>query len=442
VNEYSGYNIKQLWQMVDAARQGLQPSRDQVAALDKAQQMLSGHAQSLEEARDQLAMKWPPETNSASAAYINELDRLIAAVRETALTCAVNVFHINTVSEAIVQAHDTLAPLHVEFVKNEDSLARYDASIEAFGEGASLIPGGSTVAKGAAKLFTSPPVDDGRQDELTLEAQQAMVPLAEAAHDGATYIKAPAPYVPPTVDDSPITENPIEFGGSAGASNTSGAALPPIIDPPANTRAHGIGTTAGQSSDMTAEGPITGFGPTLSSLTPTPVQALIPALPTGHGPESPLGASPGLISGLHTTPTGGYSGRLPVAFGPTNGNLGRGPFGNVGGQRGGVIGNVPAATGPGRSAPSRVNPLGGVIGQQPGVGSKGAARLARSQTVGGDGTGIMSSRAGQLGRSRARAEIWDPDNPWEVDEGVDPVIMPDSAPRCIDPGPGIIGIDR
>jgi hypothetical protein len=37
---------------------------------------------------------------------------------------------------------------------------------------------------------------------------------------------------------------------------------------------------------------------------------------------------------------------------------------------------------------------------------------------------------------------WDPDNPWEVDEGIDPVIMPDAPPGPVDPGPGIIGMDR
>jgi len=365
---------------------------------------------------------------------------LIAAVRDTALSCAVNVFHINTVSDAIIQAHDAIAPLHAEFVKNEGTLATYNADIEAFSAGASLIPGGTTVAKGVAKLFTSPPVDDDRQDQLTLQAQQAMVPLAEAAHDGAAYIKPPDPYIPPFVGDSPVTESPNEFG----APNSSGALPPPAIDSPSYTRTPGSGAASGQTAEATPR-PISNSGPVLSSLTPAPVQsASISVPPIGspiNSPPSFVAIGDDLGAGLGT-PVGAYGGRLPNVFDPKDAARGRSPFSNVAAPRSGVIGNVPITTGPGRSVPSRVNPSGGVIGQQPRVGSKSTPRVARSQAASGYNTATTSAQAERLGQSNDNAKHWDPDNPWEVDVGVEPVIMPDTASVRVNPGPGIIGIDR
>lgn len=436
MSEYSDFDVKQLWQMVDAARQGLQPSHDQVAALNNAQQMLSGHAQSLEEARDQLATKWPPETNAASAAYLSELDRLIAAVRDTALSCAVNVFHINTVSDAIIQAHDKLTPLHVEFIKNEGALAQYNAEIEAFSDGASAVPGGSTAARGVAKLFTSPPVDDSRQDELTRQAQQAMMPLASAAQDGATYIKPPAPYTPPAVDLSYGGDDLKQIGNSGG----SDAASPPRVSPPAYTRVSADAPTT-QDSNKPEVPPNTGHsGPVLSGYAPTPVQPvqnLTPPIGPGIVAGNPIGPISGPIPGFGTA-TGGYVGRLPNALAP--GVVGRGrSFGSTNPLRGGVIGNVPVGTG--GSSHSRVNPVGSVIGQQPRADGRATSS---GRTAHGNNTGAMAPQTSRQrrGATEAGSERWDPNNPWEVQEGVDPVILPDPSPGRVDPGPGIIGIDR
>jgi hypothetical protein len=38
-------------------------------------------------------------------------------------------------------------------------------------------------------------------------------------------------------------------------------------------------------------------------------------------------------------------------------------------------------------------------------------------------------------------DLWDPDNPWETDEGVAPVVLPARETGRIDPGP-TIGLDR
>ena len=432
MSEYSGYDIKQLWQMVDAAKQGLQPSHDQVAALNKAQQMLSGHAQSLETARDQLAARWPPETNAASAAYLTELDRLIAAVHDTALSCAVNVFHINTVSDAIVQAHQTLEPLHNEYVNNEVVLDQYEAEINAFGAGASSIPGGSTIARGTAKLFTSPPVKDGRQDELTKQAQQAMISLSGAAQDGAAYIKPPSRYAPPTVGRS-IDDKSSEIGESDSVSR-DGAIEPPNIDAPPYKR-NQSGSAAAAPDQVV--GATTGFGPTLSSFTSLPIQPApspLPPVATGPGAMNTIGTG-NSIDQLH--------GLIPGLGGSPKAGVIRGPFRGVGSPQASVIGNISGAVGAVESTPSRANPMGGMLGPQPGVGGKSPSRTTRSRIAGGNEAATMGPQATRRrGRPTGSDERWDPNNPWELEDGVDPVIWPERPPERFDPGPGIIGIDR
>jgi len=50
----------------------------------------------------------------------------------------------------------------------------------------------------------------------------------------------------------------------------------------------------------------------------------------------------------------------------------------------------------------------------------------------------MGGRAGRRGKSD-EAMSWDPDNPWDTDEGVAPVVLPIAEQR-VDPGPAI-GLD-
>jgi hypothetical protein len=123
-------------------------------------------------------------------------------------------------------------------------------------------------------------------------------------------------------------------------------------------------------------------------------------------------------------------------FNPTTGSLMKPGTGGVAGvpramPPGGMIGGVPGAglgqPGAGASAARRINPVGGMIGG------------------GGSGTTPMGGAAGgHRGRGQSEdenAKRWDPDNPWETDEGVAPVVLPPRAVRRIDPGPAI-GFDR
>lgn len=112
---------------------------------------------------------------------------------------------------------------------------------------------------------------------------------------------------------------------------------------------------------------------------------------------------------------------------------------------------------PGPAQPRRVNPIGGVIGGgAAGTAPTGAAgsrpRVGRGPTITGvhgmppsfgaaPGIGGPLSRPARRDRDETEARRWDPDNPWETDRGVDPVVLPPEEDGPIDPGPAI-GFNR
>jgi hypothetical protein len=83
---------------------------------------------------------------------------------------------------------------------------------------------------------------------------------------------------------------------------------------------------------------------------------------------------------------------------------------------------TPAGRGTGRGS-VRGGPAGGGPGGQPFAAAPGGRGAGRRED---------EERPGRT---------WDPDNPWETDEGVDPVVLPPPPAGRADPGPAI-GFDR
>jgi hypothetical protein len=419
---YGSFDVKQLWQMVESAMRELPQSHAQVGAWDRAHQALDEHGTRLQGYRNDLAAQWPPEQNPAAAAYLQHLDNLLLAVDQTAKASAANAKQLLFVIEAVQDAHKQLKPLHDEYVNNERKLAGYNAQITTISEGAKAAGGPingyayGAIAKFGAELFTSSPVPDGRQHELNNRAREAMMPLSGAAQDAIWNMQPPPEYKPPAVESGYDTGNHI--GGSSG-----GATRPPAIAPPAHTR-YGSG-------DAYVPPAPHDDGPVLSG---TPVNTLPPsnyAVPSDvpqPGPR-PLTSLPQVSLGV--PPVFGGQGPLPAGRagrGIGIGDRGAGKAG-IGMPPGGILGRsntggTQAVAAGGR----RVNPVGGVIGHT-------------GQPAAGAGPGMMSGQRGRASTERD-GRTWDPDNPWAVDRGVAPVLLPDDEPKSFDAGPGVIGVDR
>jgi hypothetical protein len=455
-SEYTSYDIRQLFAMVTAAKQTLGPSHEQIGALHRAEQMLRQHGTALRGLRDQLAAKWPPESNAAAAAYLGELDRLVQAVDQTGRAAVSNAAQVDHVSDAINQAHAALRPLHDEYVGNESKIAKYHDTVDTVVAGVAVIQGpvAGLVTKGAAALFTSPPVDDGRQEQLQRQARQAMDALGGVARDATVALTAPPDYAPPIVRND--RDTPL------GGDTAGGAARPPTIDPPVHQRAETL--PAGDTGPSTG-GPSSVTGPALSgALAPTaPTAPPGPAAPTGVAP--PPGAAP--VPVLLPPGVGGPTGRavtgsrapgLPSALDGATGVRAHSPGGRIDGLTGAAVSRPGQGAGP-RSRVQRVSPVGGVIGQPAGGATASSPSTAtgrsnipnttarpsaphRSGTKGVSG-GIAGNPPVRRGRPAedGPGRRWDPADPWAVAQGVAPVIAPDPAVR-VQVGPGVIGLDR
>ena len=82
-------------------------------------------------------------------------------------------------------------------------------------------------------------------------------------------------------------------------------------------------------------------------------------------------------------------------------------------------------------APSRVNPIGGVINARNPEGAPDSTGRPTSSQPLGFAPGRQDRRD-----TDGKAHHWDPDNPWETEQGVPPVLLP-AKPQRIDPGPAI-----
>ncbi|MGX6602451.1 hypothetical protein ACWKSP_10000 [Micromonosporaceae bacterium Da 78-11] len=260
--------------------------------------------------------------------------------------------------------------------------------------------------------------------------------------------------------------------------------FPGSTQPILNTQQPGL--VLGGTGAPVATPPSTGFTPASPSI-------------VGGGPTGPFSSTvipPGTNSFLPTSGTAASLPRsgIPRAQGVTGGqglrSAGSIPGGVHASPPGGMIGQPAGRSlgqpgGP-RTGRGHINPVGGVIGEgqsqgrpgsrgtsqyggQNGVSGGRNATSARGTAIGGRGVSAADRAAGSsargvtesgragvpgargassgqpYGQSNGRraakqaqdeSQRWDPNNPWETAEGVDPVLMPPREQR-VDPGPAI-----
>lgn len=292
----------------------------------------------------------------------------------------------------------------------------------------------------------------GLMTGLSGELQQAQVmlqrPPAVAARPG------------PRVDQQPTDPY-------AGASSVP--IIPPVvavpIASPNQAQATRPGSPARTASTPTAPraGSVIGHGPVLggagAGLVPSPSAPIAHTTP----PTFPAPHAGGAGMNLPPTSTSPIRG-LPIDR--LHNNQGGPPEGSSRSASstpprsippGGLIGGSPAAGQPSAApSPRRVNPIGGVIGgggagtapsgaagSRPGAG-KGPQFGANGPTPLGGGPrigGTFRSGPQRPNDGDQSGRQWDPDNPWEIDRGVDPVVRPPEESGPSDPGPAI-GFDR
>ena len=433
----------------------------QVAGWRKVCDLALAHLSRLQEYRRGLAEAWPPETNAAARAYIGELDQLIEKVQRTHDAAAGNYDALAAATRALSSTRADLKPIYEEYAAKLQQKRAYEAVVA------------DPKAVAGSRLPEQPPVTDADLEQLNVRARSLMTGLSGELQQAQVMLRQPPSPVRPVRD--PASPDAYRDGTS------SAPIIPPIV--PVPVAASGSSKPATQLASTPqpvttpialASGSVIGAGPVLggatSGLAPTPTHLVPPNLTT---PTQPSASGPGIgLSSPALPPFTGPQGRSgatrprygqPGGLGGPNEVL-RGSSPNTGRVMppGGLIGGTPVAEPgqPNSSAPSRrMNPVGGVIGgggagtsptgaagSRPGAGRAsqlsgmhGLAPIGGSPSVGTSGGG--PGRPGRCDRAGGEMRRWDPDHPWEVEEGVDPVVRPPAEKGPIDPGPAI-GFDR
>ncbi|MFE9688858.1 hypothetical protein [Micromonospora sp. NPDC005806] len=424
----------------------------QVAGWRKICDLALAHLSRLREYRRGLADAWPPETNAAARTYLAELDQLIDKVQRTHDAAVANYDALAAATRAIASTRADLKLLHDEYAAKFQQKQAYEEIVA------------DPKAVAGSRLPTTPPVTDADLEGLNVRARGLMVGLSGELQQAQAMLRQPPPAQRPGIE----TNNPDAYGSA------QAPIIPPVVPvavaaSPMQLTPHEFSTTKSPAIVPTAAGPGPVLGGTGPALTLPPVTAAPSITPTVPPTSStiPTGNMPPLVPPIAAPGQDRKVKPISERLGPTNKSLTGGPPHAAPPrpmQPGGLIGGTPGMGlgQPGaRAIPShRVNPVGGIIGgggagtapsgaagSRPGVGRGHLAGLHGVPPYGGSPS-VGSARQGGDNASNARddrrgkpARQWDPDNPWETDKGVAPIVRPPDNEGPIDPGPAI-GLDR
>ncbi|MFK3982890.1 hypothetical protein ACI2K4_21240 [Micromonospora sp. NPDC050397] len=411
-----------------------------VAGWRRTHELAGTHLSRLRSYREGLIQAWPPEKSAASKAYVERLDYLISSVEQSYEAAVANRDAMAGATGAIADARRQLKPLYDEYQRKLAAKQEYDRQQL---PAPTSTPSATPTPSPSPGPAPTPPVTQEELDRLNNRARSIMYGLSSELVQAQAQLKPP-----PTYQGRPALEvdgNPDVYGGGPPPT------VPPVV--PVPTTATGTSMPIGgapvhqavPTPSTPSIGPVLGGnGPTLGGVAPTipapapttpvtpPVITPSPSIPPSIGPgyPSPLPPAPSRFGAPHP----GSLGTNPVAGGVTKPGIGGAANIPHTMPTGGMIGGMPGVGQPGAgvSPARRINPVGGMIGSS-GTGGIGIAPAGGGQRA--------SSRPGQPRDERGTGRQWDPDNPWETEEGVAPVVR---APRDIgniDPGPAI-GLNR
>jgi hypothetical protein len=440
--DWTGMDVLAMWQAVE--NQDTTAHYQLLTGWQRSYELTLEHLGQVQNYRQSLAEAWPPETSAASAAYIQRLDDLIANLQTTYDAAVANHDAFASATLAISMSRDDVKKIYDEYTANQAKLEEFKSQPRPISK--FPIPP------------QKPPVPDGRQEELNNQARTVMFGLSGEIMQAKSQIVKPALYDP----DRPrlggeVTENSTfvapsvpavaTYDPASKAPNGPGSATRPapaeVMSPdsgpnaPIKTAGHAglvLGGSLPGSDTPTASQPHTGslspIGGAAPNIVPaSPFLPLSPGMSSSNDVSSRIGVNKG-------APSAGEGTRAPFGDGLIRPGVGGMPQSETRAMPpGAIIGGSPATgqnqPGPRTRAPSRVNPIGGVISpsnaERPGSLGRPAASAQPPS--------IVAGRADRRDTDE-KTHRWDPDNPWETDEGVPPVLLP-AKPPCIDPGPAI-----
>ncbi|MGI5214265.1 hypothetical protein [Plantactinospora sp. CA-290183] len=431
VTNWYGQDVEQMWAKL--ANQQTDSHWQHVGSWQKTYELSSMHLSRMKEYRDNLIQAWSPEKNEAARAYVVRLDAIIKQVQDVYDTAVTNHQALKSVTMALWDSRFNLEKIHKEYLSKKQAKADYDQRV-AF-ERDSQLPGVS---------LGDPPATQADLDNLNNQARSIMYSLSNDLGLAQMQLRKP---LPPPKELGRVNEP----GGETGAGDGGGfvGSNPPVL-PPVVPVSNGGGGYSPPSSPpppstyspvtqpVASSGPVLGnAGPVAPPAPPPPPPVITPTPTPGPGPSPIL--PPPLPGPMPPSPYPSNGQGLPIKPGiGTHAGLPPRPAMPPGGMIGGAPGAGLAQPGAGASPARRINPVGGVIGG----GGAGTSPMGSAGQRPGQNFGTASgARAGNSRKEDETSQHWDPDNPWETDEGVAPVVLPPRETGRIDPGPAI-GFNR
>ena len=422
--DWLSLDVPQIWGML--ADHETETHQRVVSGWRKTAELSQLHLHRLQAYRRELAAAWSPTGSAAAREYIDRLDYLIDTIQQAHDTASANYTTFSGATSAIAQGRRDLQQIYDDYTAKAQIRLDYDRLMQ------------ERKAMGGGEIVNSaPPVSDQELQQLRGRARLVMYGLSSELRQAQVELRMPPRYQEGTGRKPGDNAGGFDNGSSLPLSPGDFALAAVAAWPSA------ISSTTPPPTSASGPGPVLGgAGP----LAPTP--SLTPGTPPAASPPPALGGGtgfpPGFMPGVGSPPT-----RQPLhpdLASPATGRPGTGRLsGETSGSRAnapsGIIGGSPTTGPSGTSARgSRVNPVGGVIGSTGASTSptnRGSALGSRpaSQPLLGHPTA-----AGGPGGSRQNdeeAKRWNPDQPWETEQGVEPVLLPPRPLGRIDPGPAI-----
>lgn len=420
----------------------------QVAGWRKVCDLARAHLSRLQEYRKGLAEAWPPETNEAARAYVRELDELIDKVQRTHDAASANYTALSAATQAISATRAELKKIYETYAVKVQEKRTYEATL-------------ADPKAAMGSRVPDRPVTDADLERLNVQARGIMYGLSGELQHAQVMLQKPPPVRPGRSPGDP----------DAYGSPSAAPVIPPIVPLPVATSTAAPSVNGPMKPVQPVEKPTApNIGPVLggagTGLAPPPANPGLPATTPSTTPSNPplgAGAMPRLPTGTSRPGATGPFGR-PVPGGVGSPAHSTPPAAGRPMPPGGLIGGTPGMglSQPGGSSnqPRRVNPIGGLIGgggagtaPTGGAGSRpGGGRFGIGQSMppiggpAGSQTGLsgasgVSCQPKRRERNAEESRHWDPDRPWETDQGVAPVVRPPEEEGPIDPGPAI-GLPR
>ncbi|MEU4687443.1 hypothetical protein [Actinoplanes sp. NPDC023714] len=388
--DWSSLRLDQMWAMVSSHDPDTHARL--IGGWRQSHELAMRHLAQVRDYRERLAASWDPARNRAAAAYFARLDALIANLEETSEAAVANQRAFTGATGALQSARRQMAEIHREHTANALLLAAFAEEKRLY----QLTPG---KARGVPPQR---PVPEGRQALLEARARAVMQALSTELAQAQSALVVPAAYEP---------------GPAA-----SRARIPLPRSDPARQEIPGPSSVRGRAPAPGPEGMVIGR-PNISEISPgrgtsaRPPAGIIgatrPPVPSRRPPTTPVPGNP-----IPGSPIPGD----PIPAEPT---LGDPTLGDP------ILGSPTPATRNGTrptDSPAEGTPT--TTGRQPPAGQPATRAGPLAAPIGGV-IGRQPPPPHPTGHRRHH-----PGTPWEIGEGVDPVVEPPPE-KPIDPGPAM-----